>query len=41
VNAPPITYAINGKQYVAVAAGGSSIWGFPSGDALVVFGLPD
>ena len=28
VNAPPISYAIGGKQYVAVAAGGSSIWGF-------------
>lgn len=41
VNAPPISYAINGKQYVAVAAGGSSIWGFRTGDAVVVFGLPD
>ena len=40
VNAPPITYAIDGKQYVAVAAGGSAIWGYPQGDALVVFGLP-
>ena len=41
VNAPPITYAVNGKQYVAVAAGGSAIWGYPQGDALVVFALPD
>ncbi len=41
VNAPPISYAVDGKQYVAVAAGGSSIWGFPTGDAVVVFGLPD
>ena len=41
VNAPPITYAIDGKQYVAVAAGGSAIWGYPQGDALIVFGLPD
>jgi glucose dehydrogenase len=41
VNAPPISYAIGGKQYVAVAAGGSSIWGFRTGDAVVVFGLPD
>ena len=40
VNAPPITYAVDGKQYVAVAAGGSAIWGYPQGDALVVFGLP-
>lgn len=41
VNAPPIAYAIGGKPYVAVAAGGSSIWGFRTGDAVVVFGLPD
>ena len=41
VNAPPITYAVDGKQYVAVAAGGSAIWGYPQGDALIVFGLPD
>ena len=41
VNAPPITYAIDGKQYVAVAAGGSAIWGYPQGDALIVFGLPE
>lgn len=41
VNAPPITYTVGGKQYVAVAAGGSSIWGFKTGDAVVVFGLPD
>ncbi len=40
VNAPPITYAIDGKQYVAVAAGGSAIWGYTQGDALVVFALP-
>jgi PQQ-dependent dehydrogenase (methanol/ethanol family) len=40
VNAPPITYAIDGKQYVAVAAGGSAIWAYPQGDAVVVFGLP-
>lgn len=41
VNAPPITYAIEGKQYVAVAAGGSQIWGFRTGDAVIVFGLPE
>ena len=41
VNAPPISYAIDGKQYVAVAAGGSQIWGFRTGDAVIVFGLPD
>lgn len=41
VNAPPITYSIDGKQYIAVAAGGSSIWGFRTGDAVMVFALPD
>lgn len=41
VNAPPITYSVDGKQYVAVAAGGSAIWGYPQGDAFIVFGLPD
>ena len=40
VNAPPITYAVDGRQYVAVAAGGSAIWGYPQGDALMVFALP-
>ena len=40
VNAPPITYAVGGKQFVAVAAGGSAIWGYPQGDALIVFALP-
>ena len=41
VNAPPITYAVDGRQYVVVAAGGSAIWGYPQGDALIVFALPD
>lgn len=41
VNAPPISYEIDGKQYVAVAARGSQIWGFRQGGALVVFGLAD
>ncbi len=41
VNAPPVSYEIDGKQYVAVAAGGSKIWGFRQGGAIVVFGLAD
>lgn len=41
VNAPPISYAIDGKQYIAVAAGGNSLFGFPTGDTLMVFALPD
>ena len=40
VNAPPITYAVDGVQYVAVAAGGHSMFGFPLGGAVVAFALP-
>ena len=39
VNAPPITYELDGVQYVAVAAGGSAIFGYRQGDAVVVFAL--
>ncbi|MEO7322252.1 MAG: PQQ-binding-like beta-propeller repeat protein, partial [Burkholderiales bacterium] len=31
VNAPPIAYQIEGKQYIAVAAGGSQIFGYRQG----------
>lgn len=41
VNAPPIAFQIDGREYVAVAAGGSQIWGFRQGDAVIVFGLAD
>ncbi|WP_293367438.1 PQQ-binding-like beta-propeller repeat protein [Nevskia sp.] len=40
-NAPPIAYVIDGKPYITVAAGGSAIWGYRQGDAVVTFGLPD
>jgi PQQ-dependent dehydrogenase (methanol/ethanol family) len=39
VNAPPITYQVNGTQYIAVAAGGNFQLGFPYGDALAIFKL--
>jgi len=39
VNAPPVTYTINGKQYVAVAAGGNSQLDFKRGNSLFVFAL--
>jgi glucose dehydrogenase len=39
VNAPPITYEIDGEQYVAVAAGGNQIWGYKQGDSVLVFKL--
>lgn len=44
ISGPAITYTLDGKQYVAVAAGGSSFTkasGFGTGDALVVFSLAD
>ena len=41
VNAPPVTYAVDGKQFVAVAAGGHKLFDFPLGDVVVAFGLPD
>ena len=39
-NATPSTYSINGKQYVAIAAGGGKSPA-PSGGSIVVFALPD
>jgi glucose dehydrogenase len=44
ISGPAMAYALDGKQYVAVAAGGSSFTqssGFGTGDSLVVFALPD
>ncbi|HWH75221.1 MAG TPA: PQQ-binding-like beta-propeller repeat protein [Methylibium sp.] len=40
VNAPPISYAVDGRQYIAVAAGGNALFGFKQGDTLEVFALP-
>ena len=40
VNAPPITYEIDGTQTVTVAAGGHNLFGFPRGDAVIAFALP-
>ncbi len=39
VNAPPITYEVHGRQYVAVAAGGNFQMSFPYGDAIAIFAL--
>ena len=40
VNAPPVTYEVNGQQYVAVAAGGNFQMSYPLGDAIAIFKLP-
>jgi glucose dehydrogenase len=39
VNAPPISYEIDGVQYIAVAAGGNSIFGYTAGDNILVYAL--
>jgi quinoprotein glucose dehydrogenase len=38
-NATPAVYEVNGKQFVAIAAGGGK-WGAPSGGTYVAFALP-
>ena len=39
VNAPPVSYSVGGRQYVAVAVGGNALFGFKQGDAVVAFTL--
>ncbi len=39
-NSPPVSYMVNGKQYVAVSAGGNTQLYFKRGNSLVVFALP-
>ncbi|MGR8946965.1 MAG: outer membrane protein assembly factor BamB family protein [Gammaproteobacteria bacterium] len=41
VNAPPVSYQIGSQQFIAVAAGGHRLMGYPGGDAMIAFGLPD
>lgn len=38
-NAPPVSYMLDGKQYIAVACGGNYQLGYPLGDAVLVFSL--
>jgi PQQ-dependent dehydrogenase (methanol/ethanol family) len=40
VNAPAVSYSVNGKQYVAVAAGGNTQLDFKRGNTVLVFALP-
>lgn len=39
VNAPPISYMVDGVQYIAVASGGNWIMGYKQGDAMLVYKL--
>jgi quinoprotein glucose dehydrogenase len=38
--AAPATYALNGRQFIVIAAGGGGKLGTPPGDAYVAFALP-
>ena len=40
VNSPPVSYTVNGKQYIAVAAGGNTQLDFKRGNSIFVFALP-
>lgn len=40
VNAPPVSYTVNGKQYIAVGAGGNTQLDFKRGNSVFVFALP-
>jgi alcohol dehydrogenase (cytochrome c) len=40
VNAPPVSYMVNGKQYIAVAAGGNNQIDAKRGNSIFVFSLP-
>jgi glucose dehydrogenase len=41
VNAPPIVYRAQGKEFVAVASGGHQLFQFPLGGAVIAFGLAE
>ena len=40
VNSPAVSYVVDGKQYIAVAAGGNTQLDFRRGNIIVVFALP-
>ncbi len=39
-NSAPMSYEMNGEQFIAVACGGNFQLSFPLGNALMIFGLP-
>lgn len=39
VNAPPISYQVDGRQYVAVVSGGNKLFGFEAGDLIQTWSL--
>lgn len=40
VNAPPVSYQIDGKQYIAVVSGGNKLFAYPAGDIIKTWALP-
>ena len=40
VNAPPVAFEVDGTQYIAVAAGGSALFGYRQGESVIAFALP-
>jgi PQQ-dependent dehydrogenase (methanol/ethanol family) len=40
VNSPPVAYTVNGKEYIAVAAGGNTQLDYKRGNSIFVFALP-
>jgi len=40
ISAPPMTYEVDGQQYVAVAAGGNNQIDAKRGNSVFVFALP-
>ena len=41
VNAPPVSYTVGGKQYIAVAAGGNVQLNYKRGNSIIAFTLGD
>jgi quinoprotein glucose dehydrogenase len=37
--ATPMTYEVDGQQFVVIAAGGNGLWGTKTGDSVVAFAL--
>ncbi|GAN81381.1 alcohol dehydrogenase PQQ-dependent, large subunit [Acidocella aminolytica 101 = DSM 11237] len=40
VNAPPVAYEVDGREYIAVASGGNFQMTYPLGDVVAIFALP-
>ena len=41
VNAPAVSYMLDGKQYITVAAGGNALFGYKTGDEILTFSLDE